>query len=37
MTTAGWILMTSCWTLIITISIYLVYKTLANPRHDDDE
>jgi hypothetical protein len=36
MTIAGWILMINCWTLIIVFSIYLVYKTLANPRHDDE-
>ncbi len=36
MTIAGWMLMTTCWTFIIAFSAYLVYKTLANPRHDDE-
>jgi hypothetical protein len=36
MTTAGWMMMGICWTLIIMFSIILVYKTIANPRHDDD-
>lgn len=36
MTIAGWIMMVSCWTLIIAFSIFLVYKTIATPRHDDE-
>lgn len=36
MTTYGWMMMTGCWAVIIVLSAFLVYKTIANPRHEDE-
>lgn len=36
MTISGWFMMISCWSVIIGLSGYLLYKTLANPRHEDE-
>ena len=36
MTIAGWIMMGGYWTIIIVLSAFLIYKTIANPRHEDE-
>jgi hypothetical protein len=36
MTLAGWLMMGSCWAVIIVACIYLIYKTIVTPRQHDE-
>lgn len=37
MTIAGWITMILCWSFVTGFSVFLIVRTLRDPRHSDEQ